>query len=429
MESILQHIARLSDTRNGGNPFARLAECIRANYGACAVAIITTEGMEAGQGQLTGLYTHDGEVAVQAKELFAFNPELPIHACTVFQQLTEEEDGQPVFKGYLEHKPDFDARLAVYESLLAIPLFIDGCARNWMLLLATDADVLSGIHREYAALVANLAATCVARVRDTRKLAEAKQWIEQELNQIATLQRLLLPQDDLHLAGVRVAAYSDSYGHAGGDYYDITPLSLRTGGNPDVDGPAPWGVIIADVSGHGAASAVEAAMFDAILRTYQGSMEDGPACVFAYANRYFFTRRIRGNFITAFVANYDPHLRILTYANAGHPAPMLRHREGKGITRLEEAASAPLGVLPDTRWENVAVAMHPGDLLVLFTDGVIEGRNRDGLPLGRAALVRWIEQGPEDAQALLAWLRQHLEAYQAGTEQADDQTLLVIQVV
>lgn len=429
MDSILQHIARLSDTRDtASNPFQRLAECIRANYGPCAVAIVTTDGLEAGRGQVTGLYTHDGEVVVEAPDLFAFNPGLPSKHCDLLLQLESRPDDQPLFLEVLTTKPALDPRLAVYESMLAIPLFIDGQAVNWMLLLAVDPEVLAGIDRAYAALVANLAATCVARVRDTRQLREASQWIEKELEEIAALQRLLRPQDDLRLKGARVAVYTDSYGHAGGDYYDIMRLTSLVNSIYPETLPDLWGVIIADVSGHGAAAAVEAAMFDAILRTYRGTVEDGPACVFAYANRYFFTRRIRGNFITAFVANYDPRTRLLTYTNAGHPAPILCRAATGKLERLEAFVGVPLGIAPDAGWENVTVSMEPGDLLVMFTDGVTEARNAEDRPLGRAALVDWIREGPCECDALLTYLCRRLEEYQAGTEQADDQTLLLVQV-
>ncbi len=90
-----------------------------------------------------------------------------------------------------------------------------------------------------------------------------------------------------------------------------------------------WGVLVGDVSGHGAAAAMEAVQFDAILRTYTGDGAPPPAGAATYTNRYFFSRRSRGHFMTLLAMVYRPDTRILSYLSAGHP-PLL-HRRGNAV--------------------------------------------------------------------------------------------------
>ncbi len=429
MKTILEYIAQLSDTSESHTrPFRAMAQCIRSRYGACAVAIVTQNGLAKGRWQLTGLYTHDGKMEVEANELFSYNSDQPTHAYGVLEGLSNQPDSLPQVRALPQHTLDGDLRLHPYCNVLVIPLYIDGLACNWMLLLGASPDSLRSIDVDYAVLVANLAATCVARVNDTRKLREAHDWIEKELREIADLQTLLLPNEDTRFRGAQVAVYFKAFGQAGGDYYDLVHLDpfLDSGSVPADSEPEVWGVIVADVSGHGAVAAVEAAMFDAILRTYQGSLEDGPAAVLAYANRYFFTRRLRGNFITALLANYDPRSRILTYASAGHPGPLIRRHQGTGIERHEDSQGVPLGVEPETSWQNLHIPLYPGDLMVLYTDGVSELRNEYDEVLGVERLERWILAGPKEPKALLDDLKLRLSRFSGPEGRQDDQTLMVI---
>src|SRR5690606_31400673 len=177
---------------------------------------------------------------------------------------------------------------------------------------------------------------------------------------LADVQRLLLPEDPV-IAGLDYAIHYQPARVAAGDYYDLMPLTHLTPAeefdrsiHPDI-----WGLMIADVSGHGAAAALEAVQFDAILRTYRGGGEPGgPAGALTYANRYFFSRRARRHFLTAFAASYRPDRREIQYVSAGHP-PALLVRDGQ-VYRVGDDGEIPLGIVREHRYANSVFAMEAG---------------------------------------------------------------------
>jgi sigma-B regulation protein RsbU (phosphoserine phosphatase) len=269
----------------------------------------------------------------------------------------------------------------------------------------------------------------LAEIRKLRKrLMKANHLIRRDLEQIAEVQRKLLPPENHSIPGITLAASYTPFVSAGGDYYDIVPL-LPSAENAGQLAIYPrWGAIIADVSGHGPAAAVEAAMLDAILRTYP-NLSGGPADVLNYANRHFFSRQIRGSFITAFVANYDPQTSMLNYTNAGHNPPLLKRSDGPGVTEFLDASDGiPLGVDPEHTWVNVETRMVAGDLLILYTDGVTEARAANGEHYGPERLQALIEASDAEPQTILTAIKQSLAHHRQGTVPKDDQTIVIIQV-
>lgn len=260
-----------------------------------------------------------------------------------------------------------------------------------------------------------------------RRLMKANRLIRRDLEQVAEVQRKLLPPENHSIPGITLAASYTPFVSAGGDYYDIVPLPPSSENAGQLAIYPRWGAIIADVSGHGPAAAVEAAMLDAILRTYP-NLSGGPADVLNYANRHFFSRQIRGSFITAFAANYDPQTSRLTYTNAGHNPPLLKRNEPLVTEFLDASDGIPLGVDPMHSWVNVEIAMVTGDLLVLYTDGVTEARDSNGEHFGPERLKALIESCAPEPQTILTELKQALVRHRQGTVPTDDQTIVVIQV-
>ena len=164
------------------------------------------------------------------------------------------------------------------------------------------------------------------------------------------------------------------------------------------------------------------------LEVVPPNIEDGPAGVFNYANRYLFTRTIRGNYITAFVSAYLPHTGILSYCNAGHPPPMLKTLDKpQEIAYLDEATGIPLGITPDGVWQSASVEMHKGDILILYTDGLTEAVSESGEAFGQKHLESIVAQSANDPQSILENIEAALSDHQKQMRQNDDQTLLVIQ--
>ena len=176
-----------------------------------------------------------------------------------------------------------------------------------------------------------------------------------------------------------------------------------------------------------AASAMEAVQFDAILRTYKGDGEPPPpAGALTYANRFFFSRRSRGHFMTVFAVLYRPDTRTLSFLSAGHPA--LLHRRDSFVQLLGESDQIPLGVLHDYEYRNNEISLEPGDLLVLYTDGITEARNRHGEMFGTKRLHELVCAGPASPQILCDSIVNAVQVHQENIIGSDDQTLLVLKI-
>lgn len=311
-----------------------------------------------------------------------------------------------------------------HVSMMAIPLFLDGEIHRWVFVVGSEPRQFDEVNLEQAILLANLANTYMARIDETQALARANAWIEKELNDIGRIQKLLLPQQDVALRGTQIATWFSACDRAGGDYFDVINLTSLQGEDEQTDTDS-WGNIIADASGHGAAAAVEIAMLDAILRTYHESVSRGPANVFNYINKHFFTRMLRGSYITASILNYDASERELLYANAGHPPALLRVPGGE-VVCLDQGNGIPLGVDPQWQWENMRIASEPGSVLVNYTDGIIEALSVTGEQFGLLRLKQCLQCAGDDAEQIRQTIITALNRHRGAREQNDDQALVVI---
>jgi sigma-B regulation protein RsbU (phosphoserine phosphatase) len=246
------------------------------------------------------------------------------------------------------------------------------------------------------------------------------------IESLAEVQRLLLP-DDPQIRGLVHALHYQPAAIAAGDYYDLMCLNLDAGSDFDPQSHADnWGLMLGDVSGHGPAAAMEAVQFDAILRTYRGGEPPGgPAGALSYANRYFFSRRQRRHFMTAFAARCRSERGLLEFVSAGHPPVLLRR--GDSILRLGEDGEIPLGIDRGHRFSNIECAWQPNDMLLAYTDGIIEARDRRGEPFGLERLEHLFATTDAHPQAVRDAVVAALFVHQGGHVGTDDQTLVVLQ--
>ncbi len=252
------------------------------------------------------------------------------------------------------------------------------------------------------------------------KLTIAEEWIQDELDEIARLQQLMLPDKDLSLPGVELAFTYRAMKGAGGDYLDIADLTrLTPNGEHDI------GIIVADVSGHGPAAAVETAMIDAILRTFIPKDMDGPSAeVLSYINQHFFTRKVRGNFLTATTFRYSASEQTLSYANAGHPHAYIKKREQ--LITLDQGG-IPIGVLKEQQWQTYKVKVEKGDTLFIYTDVVVETKNKRGEQFGFKRLEHLLAAASAEPKEMLSQLEITMNEFCGCTKYQDDLTMCAIQ--
>ena len=331
------------------------------------------------------------------------------------------ESGRPVVLDPDDEPPPGTlTRRRLGEAALAVPLRVDptdgsGSGRTLgalTLIRAAGQPRFTASDVQLAEAIAWQLATRIESSRLAAELQEAER-NERELELAATVQRLLLPDVPPELGGLRIAARNVPAAQVGGDLYDVFL---------DVHGRL-WAVI-ADVTGHGVGSALAMATARAILRV-QVQERDSPAAALRAANDALYADRGRTELlVTAFCACYDGSTGHLRFASAAQNPPLLRRADGS-VEELD-ADGTPLGLLDRVAYEEGAVELRPGDLLLLHTDGVEEARNESGELLGierLRALVAAADGGPD---ALVAAVLAEVARHAGAGARADDVTLLAV---
>jgi sigma-B regulation protein RsbU (phosphoserine phosphatase) len=148
-----------------------------------------------------------------------------------------------------------------------------------------------------------------------------------------------------------------------------------------------------------------------------------PENVLAHFNRHLLAVAPEEMFATAFYGVYDAQRRRLRYTCAGHPPPRLR-RGAHAIHSVGGGRGMPLGIDPTTSWTEDELTLRPGDALLLYTDGIIEGINRAGKAFGVHSLDEALRQGPPRAAALVQHIDRRYRDHCDGAPALDDHTLL-----
>jgi sigma-B regulation protein RsbU (phosphoserine phosphatase) len=256
-------------------------------------------------------------------------------------------------------------------------------------------------------------------LRDQLSTAQAE--LHREVKIVGEIQRSLLPETLPDISGFDVASFYQPSAHAGGDYFDIVPLA---GDN--------WGLIVADVAGHGASAAVIMAVMRTLVHAHLPTNRYLPSCEFLeFMNRQMTGTYTRdGRFVTVWCAVLDPVARTLTYASAGHNPPRLVRRGT--VTALDAVKGLPVGIEDSSTYEEVTVALEPDDLLLVYTDGITEAsRIRNGVRdfFETERLDRILaEECLDGARDCVERVTQAVSAFTGLPVPADDQTLLVIRV-
>ncbi len=237
--------------------------------------------------------------------------------------------------------------------------------------------------------------------------------VRDELSVARELQRELLPQASPELPGWRFAHSWRTANEIGGDYYHFEPL-------PD----GRLAIVVADASGHGMAAGLIMAITDASLQIALEQNPDPPS-VAQTLHRALRRMRNRRTFLTLFFGLLDPATGRLDYVCAGHPFPFVR-RAGGTVEEAGTAGSFPLGVGETIAPPVGSLVLAPGDLLLLFTDGLFEAMNGAGQAFGFERL-RTAFGGAGDAAATHARIQATLAAHVGDEPLADDLTLVIVE--
>ena len=246
--------------------------------------------------------------------------------------------------------------------------------------------------------------------------------MKRDLEIARDIQRWLLPATPPQVRGLEIAFSTRPANTVAGDFYDVFA-------RPQVNSTDPHFLLaVADVAGKSIPAALLMATFQASLRTLSETSSSLPDLVTGM-NRYACTNSQSGlRFTTAFLAEYDPASRALTYINAGHNAPILRRSSG-AVERLSNGG-LPLGMWADKTYESGNLTLQPGDWLVIFTDGVVEAVNQRDEEYGEERLLNVLQAGASATpDQLLRRMMFELDAFVGPTSQHDDITCMLVKAL
>jgi len=271
--------------------------------------------------------------------------------------------------------------------------------------LLTSVATQTGLALENAQLVAAITEEVAQRERPNREVEIARE-----------VQERLFPQELPIVAGLDFTGACRPALGVGGDYYDFLALP---GGQ--------LGIAIGDVSGKGIAAALLMASLQASLRAEATRAPENLAGLIANVNRLVYQSSTSNRYATFFYAQYDPAKLTLAYVNAGHNPPMLFRKKGE-IVRLTTGGTV-VGLLESFPYQQETVTLHPGDVLVAFTDGISEAMNPAEEEWGEENLTRAVQAGAaSSASELLFQILTAADAFASGARQHDDMTLIVLRV-
>jgi phosphoserine phosphatase RsbU/P len=271
-----------------------------------------------------------------------------------------------------------------------------------------DLDVLAAVASQAAISIQNasLLESLLARERLNRDLKLAEQ-----------VQKRFLPQVVPTVPGYEFFAYYQPTYEVGGDYYDFVSLPAdRTA------------VALGDVSGKGVAAALMMAKFSGDTRSCMLT-ENAPAPTATRLNSLLCAAGIEDKFITLGLCVLDAPTRKLTLTSAGHTPVIIRRADGRAEEVGHEVSGVPLGIMEDSVYEQTEVQLNPGDVVVIYSDGVTDARS-PGEELydsnSNHRLLKRVAQSPGGPADVGRAILQDIREFSAGHSQADDITLVCL---
>lgn len=253
-----------------------------------------------------------------------------------------------------------------------------------------------------------------------KQIQEANRRMERELALARDVQASFLPRELPSIDGWQVAVRLRPAREMSGDYYDVHLLPNGC-----------LGILIADVVGKGAGAALFMALSWTLMRTYAAEYPAQPELVLNAANHRILANIRSDQYVTVFYGILDPLTGTLVYGNAGHCPPYLvRASNDENVQELSRTGVL-LGMFKGVTWEQASVQLTPGDVLVLYTDGVTEARNEQGLFFDEERLLQALRANLDSSQRPSApdiqdAVVRAVDEFRGDVCQSDDIALVVV---
>jgi len=249
------------------------------------------------------------------------------------------------------------------------------------------------------------------------QIAQANRLMEEDLKTAQNVQAQILPTTYPYFDKIRINAYYEATSSLGGDYYDVLDY-----------GDGKVGLLIADVSGHGASAALIVSMIKTIMISNMDADPD-PKKISELLNLRMMSLIPEDRYFTMFLGIVDLNTKRMVYARAGHPYPFLLRKSTGKITRLE-AKGDIMGLFPDVTVDNGVVDLEIGDRLFAYSDGLFEIANAQGEMFGMDRLQTELETHSSlDGDSLIKYLIGVTRMFSGQQTLEDDVAVLLAELI
>jgi len=320
-------------------------------------------------------------------------------------------DELPWLERHTDHNPVVIAPISEVESSQTfggIYLEFHTLAQPW------DRKALQNLCPAVQALAAQIA-SAINQAKSYQRALELQKMGE-EIKLAGSIQASLLPYSFPDMPGYQVAVTLHPAGETSGDFFDIIPLE---GGK--------IGFLIADVLDKGLGPALYMTLSRTLIRTYATEFDLQPDLVFFATNERILKDTRANLFVTVFFAVLDPQTGTINYCNAGHNPPFLLASQNGCEPLPLTKTGIPIGIDEDATWERESVQMEPGDVLILYTDGVPDAQNSRGDFYKQQSLVETITHNlGQSAEDLQTSILDSVYDFVGDAPPFDDITLMVL---
>jgi len=330
------------------------------------------------------------------------------------------ENGKAVLTSDAQQDPRFASQTIMLQgirSVLAVPLSVD--ERHVFGLIYADSPTYeSTFAAEHLDILTTLASVASIRVENASLMDERinRERMERELELAIEIQQRFQPTAPPQVEGYEFEGISFSCYEIGGDYYDFIP---RENGK--------MMVALGDVSGKGAAAALLMSSLHAAMHA-QVTAGTPLAEMLVSINTYLSENTPSNRFITLFAAELDPSCGDLSFINAGHNPPLIGRADG--TVELLGSGGLPLGIMPFAQYDLGSAQLNPGDVLVIYSDGVSEANNLAEDEFGMERLEQVVAQNvSQTATGLRDKVESALSNFTGTAAPNDDITLVIVKRV
>ncbi|HEY5839428.1 MAG TPA: GAF domain-containing SpoIIE family protein phosphatase, partial [Pyrinomonadaceae bacterium] len=325
-------------------------------------------------------------------------------------------NGKSVLTSDAQSDPRFMGGTVVLQgvrSVLAVPL---GVGENVFGIIYADSPIAEGRFTEdHLKVLTTLASVAAIRVENARLTEEQfeRERLERELQVASEIQQRFQPASAPQVPGYELQGISFPCYEIGGDYYDF--IHKRNGNLV---------VALGDVSGKGTSAALLMSSLHAAVHA-QFDTHGSLAETISSINRYLVESIPANRFVTLFYADLNPKTGELAFLNAGHNPPLIVHASGT----MEQLAAGglPLGIMADADFREGRTTLNPGDVLVIYSDGVSEATSPTGEEFGPTRLYEAVAR---NLDASAAGIRDRIESaltkFAQGTPAGDDITMVIV---